>query len=90
MLIKGRRLLCGIAVSATVTALSLPTLTGCPASACPLPKTSALTITPAPPSCLQSKLSSCAHATIELDNACSDALYVPVDDGIFVQDVIAG
>jgi len=86
-----RRLCYGLAASTSLAVLVMPLLTtGCPGSACPLPKTSTLTISPQVPACLTSKLSSCARATIELDNGCDDALYVPVDYGIFADQVMPG
>ncbi|WP_394823232.1 hypothetical protein [Pendulispora albinea] len=83
------------ASATTIAVLATPVLTGCPASACPMPKTSTLTITPnegspAVPACLSTKLTSCAHPTVELYNSCDVALYVPVDYGIFVEKVTPG
>jgi len=85
-----RLLIAGIVASAITVAFVTPVQLGCMASACPLPKTSALTITPQVPSCLQTTLSSCLHPTLELKNGCDDALYVPVDYGIFVEQVQPG
>ncbi|WP_394836255.1 hypothetical protein LVJ94_05015 [Pendulispora rubella] len=68
----------------------MPVQLGCTSSACPFPKTSALTFTPQIPTCLQTKLSACARATVEMNNGCSDALYVPVDYGIFAEQVQPG
>jgi len=75
---------------ATISTLALPVQLGCSSSACPFPKTSSLTFTPQVPTCLQTKLSSCARATVELNNTCADALYVPVDYGIFADSVQPG
>lgn len=63
--------------------------TGCPASACPFPTTSALTIDPAEP-CLDTVLDSCVRPTIRIVNRCAEALYMPIDYGVFPADAQAG
>jgi hypothetical protein len=69
--------------------LALAATSGCSSSVCPFPTTSSVTIEPAEP-CLDVKLSSCVRPTLAIVNKCPEALYMPIDFGVFAADAMAG
>ena len=64
--------------------------TGCTSSAvCPFPGASSVAIEPARP-CLEATVSSCVRPTIDIVNKCPEALYLPIDFGVFPDDATVG
>jgi hypothetical protein len=62
---------------------------GCSSSVCPFPNTSSVALEPAEP-CLQATLASCVRPTLNIVNKCPEALYMPIDYGVFAADATAG
>jgi hypothetical protein len=82
------RLVSSLLAASALVVLGLASA-GCPASACPFPNTSAVTIDPPQP-CLDTKLDSCIRPSLRIVNKCKDALYMPIDYGVFAADAMAG
>jgi hypothetical protein len=61
----------------------------CSNSVCPFPNGSTVTIDP-PQACLETKVSSCVRPTLDIVNKCPEALYLPIDYGVFPADAMAG